>query len=603
MGIVAKTSKIITAVAKSHWGGIFCENGFFVVLEIKTDEQTEAQVYGKKILDNLLIEFTQYQERNLETIGKLLQRIKDNQRVLGAVIGALLSDNLYLGSKGLGVVYLGRKGKVGKILSPNEVVKGKIERGDRLLFYSQSYDHVFGKETVEKILTSDVPFDEVKEISSRLLQNKGTDGLVVLFCHIEKETEKSDIHLVSYFEKFIGQTRKTFYDLIYKTKESITEKKDYEFENESVVRQKKTLLSIAVVLIILLLSSIFWNISYTKNRERQKELTQILDLVTHQYEEAESLVDLNPGRARQLLSDSKLSLSTHLSRFPKNSSEFKEINEWLAKISEAEVTAYKIFKLTAVPLFYDLTLIKQEGWGDKIASYKEDKAVLDTKNKVIYRFSSKTKQGEMVAGSDVVGDAKTIDIHGKNIYIVNSQGIVGIDSGGKNAKVVMKLDEKWGEITALASYGGNLYLLDKVKHIIWKYMLTDFGFSNLSTYLNSDVRVNLSESRKMVIDGSVWVLISSDILKFSKGLPESFAIKGFADALTDMTSIATDEVSKYLYILDRSLSRILVFGKDGDYYSQYQWDGLKDASDVVISEEEKKIFVLSGSKIYAIEIK
>ena len=58
-----------------------------------------------------------------------------------------------------------------------------------------------------------------------------------------------------------------------------------------------------------------------------------------------------------------------------------------------------------------------------------------------------------------------------------------------------------------------------------------------------------------------------------------------------------------MYVLDRDLGRILVFDKDGVYQSQYQWEGMKDISDFVVSEEEKKIFLLSKNNIYALELK
>jgi hypothetical protein len=46
-----------------------------------------------------------------------------------------------------------------------------------------------------------------------------------------------------------------------------------------------------------------------------------------------------------------------------------------------------------------------------------------------------------------------------------------------------------------------------------------------------------------------------------------------------------------------------VIDKSGVYQSQYQWDELKNAQDLIASDDEKKIFVLVGGKIYAIEMK
>jgi len=51
--------------------------------------------------------------------------------------------------------------------------------------------------------------------------------------------------------------------------------------------------------------------------------------------------------------------------------------------------------------------------------------------------------------------------------------------------------------------------------------------------------------------------------------------------------------------------------KTGEYDSEYVWpaspsqggQGIKDAVGLVVSEKEKKIFLLGGSKIYTLELK
>jgi hypothetical protein len=47
----------------------------------------------------------------------------------------------------------------------------------------------------------------------------------------------------------------------------------------------------------------------------------------------------------------------------------------------------------------------------------------------------------------------------------------------------------------------------------------------------------------------------------------------------------------------------VVLEKDGNYKAQYFSDKLKEAKDIAVSEKNKKIIFLSGSKLYSIEIK
>ena len=108
----------------------------------------------------------------------------------------------------------------------------------------------------------------------------------------------------------------------------------------------------------------------------------------------------------------------------------------------------------------------------------------------------------------------------------------------------------------------------------------------------------------MAIDGSIWLLRQDGkILKFSQGSPEAFGVAGLDKPFSSPSVIYTDSEAENLYILDKGNSRIVVLTKGGEYQGQYIWEGIKEASDMVVSEKEEKIFLLSGEKIYKIDIK
>ena len=86
-------------------------------------------------------------------------------------------------------------------------------------------------------------------------------------------------------------------------------------------------------------------------------------------------------------------------------------------------------------------------------------------------------------------------------------------------------------------------------------------------------------------------------------MPVSFNFKNFSEILSDATHLSIDENNKNIYILDQAAGRIVLFDKEGEYKSQYQWDELRNANDIIASEAEKKVFVLIGSKVYGIDIK
>lgn len=593
--LITKNVKVTVQSDTTRWGGGFSENGLFILLETEGNTDEPAPQKGKEILDLILTKITNYKERNLTTAVDITDWAKKNKFIKTLTLGFLQEGILYLANMGVGEVWMQRSGKAGKILSSGETSLGKVKEEDILIFSSKTFLHSLDRQKQDEIIKIENISEAAESTYSMLVGNTDAVGAAALILKLinQKAVEQpvSD-----------SQVQKTDYKII--LKEKLIKFRDAFFENGEESKPKKTLLTIATVLILLLIVSIFLNISHSQSASKQNRLKQTVDLVSHQYDEAANLIDLNPSRARLLLSDGKLSLSGLLKEFPKSSKEYKEINDWLSKIAQKEVEAYKIFKFTAVPLFFDVNLIKNGGSGNKIVLDKKMAAILDSKNKTIYSLSLDTKQAAILAGSEVVKDTQAISVHGKSAYLVNTDGIIQIDIPAKTSQIIVKPDKDWGEISQIVAYGGNLYLLDRKNNAIWKYIAQEEGFSARTNYLNPDVRVSFFQARAMIIDGSVWVLSDAEtIFKFTNGRGDTFSFKGVSDTISGITTIFTSEEAKNLYILDKNAQRILVFDKDGEYQSQYQWEELKNADDLVVSEEEKKIFVLSAGKIYAIDIK
>lgn len=609
MIVQTDASRITTGESISYWGTTFAENGLFILLETQEHENQSAATTGPELLDSLLTSYTNYQSHNLSTIANILIEVEGRQEILGLTIGIQEGKRMYLGSAGCGEALIIREGKIGTILHKGEVSSGDIRAGDILILYPAPLRMMYEGESLISLVSTTAAVSSTERIKTDLINYPEIKGVTILTVLFSSQNSGMRFFFNSPLSP-LKETIKTYKEKCTQIVKHILRKsvnKDVVQERYSPdakeVRSKRILLIVSVFLVMLLIGSIFFNINRTKDMQKQKTLADTLSLISHQFDEADSLIDLNPIRARSLLSETKLSLSPLLKQFAKNSPEYKQIQEWLGKIGEKEVIAYKIYKLTSVPVFFDVTFLKAGAVASAIASYKKTQAILDIPNKVVYILNSETKESAIIAGGDTVKDARSIAIHGNTVFILNSDGIVSVDIKSKSSKLAIKKDDKWGETVAIASYGGNVYLLDRINNMIWKYIATDFGFSNRSSYINSGVKVNFSQSKDIVIDGSVWVLFADSIAKYTQGVNDQFVISGFSDTLSGLSAFSTDETDKYLYILDQSISRIVLFDKDGVYQSQYQWDELKNATDIVASEEEKKIFISIGSKIYGIELK
>jgi hypothetical protein len=55
--------------------------------------------------------------------------------------------------------------------------------------------------------------------------------------------------------------------------------------------------------------------------------------------------------------------------------------------------------------------------------------------------------------------------------------------------------------------------------------------------------------------------------------------------------------------LDNKQTRVVVLSKAGEYQSQYVWPGLAGAKDFAVNETAKKMFFLTGEKVFTLDLR
>ena len=557
------------------------EGGLLILLEVETDEDVIASHSGKAILDQIINSFqTSFKQNNLK-LKDLLDEVASNPFIKNLILGLLEKNLLTAGCLGEASAVLVREGVIGQILTGQSISKGEVKEGDRIILHSADFGRNWEEGQLSEIykFSNLADFEEI--LSPKLASHEKFTGNAVLAVEVIQQEEFSAPQ-----------------DIVYSLKP-----KDFKLKLLASLWQTRKALIIILGLILLLTVNISASVLRMKQTSKTKEISQELATVKQQYEEAGGILDLNPVRARELLSSSKLTLGKLLKNSRRNSRDYKLISDWLSKVSESEVAAYRIYKFTDVPVFFDMTLIKADGEADNVSAYQEKKVILDNSHKTLYFLSTNSKESAVLAGSDNLKNSRGIAVHGSTAYFLNEDGIYAVDLGSKKAGKVIEKSERWGEIADIEAFGGNLYLLDTAKNNIWKYTAAESGFSPIVSYLNEGISVNLAKTKELAIDGSIWAAGSDSLFKFTAGNREQFAFQGISDSITSIDGISTSDENERIYILDKTLSRVLVFDKDGLYQSQYQWDSLAKAKDFIVTEKEGKIYVLIGNKIFAIEIK
>ena len=122
------------------------------------------------------------------------------------------------------------------------------------------------------------------------------------------------------------------------------------------------------------------------------------------------------------------------------------------------------------------------------------------------------------------------------------------------------------------------------------------GYEAGTPWVTSDT-TGLDAGRALAIDGDVYVLTASNILKFSSGKQQPLSLGTFEPALQNPTDMWTNIASTYLYVLDSGAKRVLVFNKKGEFITQYVSDELAGSMRVFVDEEKQIITVTSATTI------
>jgi hypothetical protein len=161
-------------------------------------------------------------------------------------------------------------------------------------------------------------------------------------------------------------------------------------------------------------------------------------------------------------------------------------------------------------------------------------------------------------------------------------------------KKVIEPDEFWKEPANISTFAGNIYILDRGQSEIWKYPTLGDTFGGRRRWLAVGITPDLSNVVDMKVVGDVWLLTSTGKLeRYGRGAPVPFGMEGFpakgeAKKLSEPSAIwVTDSM---VYVLENGASRIVVFGTDGKYKSQYINSEFNKAQDLVVVDD--RVYVL-----------
>lgn len=329
----------------------------------------------------------------------------------------------------------------------------------------------------------------------------------------------------------------------------------------------------------------------------EQEYQSVLAEVEQKIGEAGSIADLNPERARILLSESKHTAENYHAKTQKEPYK-SQGRALLLQVEEAEKN---IFKVDSVGLSSVIELpILAEGLEAK-KMYLDSNGMLvfpDLRSERVVGLNIEDKSKvEFETGK--VGLITSMGFFEKTYYGMTDKGVAQIGAKEDQTRVVIEKDPLWGEISSVESYAGNIYLLDKGNSEIWKYPVVKDGFGERRRWLAAGIVLDLTKVSAMKVAGDIWLVTSSGKLeRYSRGAPVEFTMAGFPAVAGDKR--LSDPVSLYVtedevYVLERGAKRVVVFGQDGTYKAQYLNEEFGQALNLVVYKN--KGYVLLGETV------
>lgn len=489
-----------------------------------------------------------------EAVSTVLSETKEGLEV-SLIVGTIEGSTMTLSGKGEVEGYLARNGKLAK-LGTNCV--GELESDDVVVLATNKFVEMVGLAKFKEIL---IEQDNPAEILAPLV-------------HVQAET--SSVAAV------IGSM--------------ITEKEPISWPKINLRKTdsyKQMNLWIGGVILLLLFSMIGVGMVRRVKVIAESEFDALQTSVSAKIEETMSVGDLNPERARILLTQARGETQAYLA------SDIRE--EYKVKATklqgEIELAEERAFKKNEINLstIVELSILTEGLVTNAMQSDGKGNLVfLDKENKKVVAMNLSDRSRQIIDVDDASGFVD-LGVSESKTYGLDPAGVVEMFWKKSDIKRVIEADEFWKDPKYIEIFAGNVYILDKLQGEIWKYPTLGDTFGGRRRWLAVGITPDLSNVVDMKVVGDIWLLTSTGKLeRYSRGAPVSFAMEGFPakgepKRLSEPRALwVTDSL---VYVLENGASRVVVFGTDGKYQSQYVNSEFARATDLVVVDGKAYVLI------------
>ncbi len=371
----------------------------------------------------------------------------------------------------------------------------------------------------------------------------------------------------------------------------------------SLPRSSKILLTVA----LLLLATFSFSIRFINTKKTTSISTTYLEDITKQIQDLQDKAEAaiiygNNKDARKYLAQS-LNL---IQQIPDNNKTRQELkNNLMNKYNNLYQRLNKISKIPSPLLFLDLQTFNQQVDSQQIINLNNNLFVLSQSNLLQINTSDQSIEDKS-KDIDFDSNFNFVTITGNDLAILTQANKLLLYNPNRgevlSEQTITNPDQN---IVAVTNYNRRLYLLDQGNGQVWRLNRQGDNFSAPRAWLKDTIN-DTENWRDLSIDGTVYILNNGNVEQYSQGRRTDFALEEITPNLINATKLKTLPDIPYLYILDPTNQRLVIFDKDGKLVKQYTSDiftNLKDFTIIYKAQDNKThIYLLNGNRIYLIAI-
>lgn len=372
------------------------------------------------------------------------------------------------------------------------------------------------------------------------------------------------------------------------------------FKNVRSLQGKKStkIIAVTVTVLILFVLTVLY-VFFSQRVEKIQALDSQIAPIQEEIKSLEGNKNENILETRRKANDLLIKLQTLKETTEPETYLINRIDEEIERVSQLYDQSTKAEPISDLPIFFDTSTVESAFIASEMAISPNSLILLDKETKKTMIVDLASLQTETINVEDnnlkSIATSDTIYFLGEKIHQIVLDEEITNETLETTSAVA-------SESAQLAAYENYLYVVNKTRRNIYRFIVEENKLSNPTTWVRSAKGLNFDLVMDIAIDGTVW-LSGTDgaIYNLSQGVNTDFTVTDLVQPFSSQIKLFTNEDTQQLYVLEPGKKRIVTLSKSGSFIREITHDVLASATDLVVDEKNNQIYILNGSLVFFIK--